>query len=326
MEVLRDVSDLTWNRFLDPNPESSIFQSPLLRSVYRKTTGYRPFVFAVESGDEIEALVSGAIVSSSPGMLARLSSRVVIVGGPIGNQDLFPAVLNAVDELARNSAVFSQIRNLKAPEDRSTFESVGYEWEDHLNFVVDFDQPPEILWRGMSKARRKAIERADDLGLRMVELGPQDLGPCYQLLRATYSRAKVPLADRSLFSNAFELLSDPGHLWALGASSSDSLCAVRLILRWKRTLFDWYAGSSELGRSMHADEWLVWQILQKGIECECASFDFGGAGAPGQEYGPGEFKRRFGGRKIEPGRFVKTYHPWTRRVGTSIYQLWRLLS
>jgi len=93
MEVLRDVSDLTWNRFLDPNPDSNIFQSPQLRSVFRNTTGYRPFVFAVESGDEIEALVSGAIVSSSRGALARLSSRVVIVGGPIGNQDLFPAVL-----------------------------------------------------------------------------------------------------------------------------------------------------------------------------------------------------------------------------------------
>src|SRR6266705_4481413 len=323
MEVLRDVPNLAWNRFLDSNSESSIFQSPHLRSVFRKTTGYRPFVFAVESGDEIEALVSGAIVSSSRGALARLSSRVVIVGGPIGNQDLFPAVLTAVDELARNSALFSQIRNLKTPEDRSAFESVGYEWEEHLNFVVDFDQPLEILCSRMSKARRKAIERADNLGLQMVELGPRDLGPCYQLLKATYSRAKVPLADRSLFSSAFELLRDSGHLWALGASSSDSLCSVRLVLRWKRTLFDWYAGSSELGRSIHADEWLVWQILQKGVDCECAAFDFEGAGAPGSDYGPGEFKRRFGGRKIEPGRFVKTYHPWTRRVATSVYELWR---
>src|SRR6266571_4154603 len=297
MEVLRDVPNLAWNRFLDSNSESSIFQSPHLRSVFRKTTGYRPFVFAVESGDEIEALVSGAIVSSSRGALARLSSRVVIVGGPIGNQ------------------------NLKTPEDRSAFESVVYEWEEHLNFVVDFDQPLEILWSRMSKARRKAIERADNLGLQMVELGPRDLGPCYELLKATYSRAKVPLADRSLFSSAFELLRDSGHLWALGARSSDSLCSVRLVLRWKRTLFDWYAGSSELGRSIHADEWLVWQILQKGVDCECAAFDFGGAGAPGSDYGPGEFKRRFGGRKIEPGRFVKTYHPWTRRVATSVYEL-----
>ncbi len=306
MEVLSDVPDPAWNRFLDANPESSIFQSPRLRSVFRKTTGYRPFVFAVESGGEIAALVSGAIV--------------------FGQHDLFPAVLNAVDELARNSAVFSQIRNLKAPEDRAAFESVGYEWEDHLNFVVDFDQTLDKLWRGMSKARRRAIERADNLGLEMVELGPQDLGSCYELLKATYSRAKVPLADRSLFSSAFDLLLDSGHLWACGARSSDSLCAVRLVLRWKRSLFDWYAGSSELGRSMHADEWLIWQLLQKGIHCECATFDFGGAGAPGADYGPGEFKRRFGGRKIEPGRFVKTYHPWTRRVATSIYELWRFLS
>jgi len=323
MMLATNVPGATWSTFLDSQPGSSIFQSPALNRVYERTVGFRPFVVAAESQSEISALVSGAIVSYSTGRLARLASRAIVIGGPLGEKSSFPAILAALDRLAGKSALCTQIRNLREPSDRSIFEPLGYHWEDHTNYIIDLNQREESLWRGMSKARRKAIERADRIGVTLVDLKTEQVPFVYDLLRETYSRAAVPLADVSLFENAMEVLGPSGQLWAVAASLDDSPCAARFVLRWKGTLFDWYAGSSELGRKSHADEWLVWRILLRGAQQGCVEFDFGGAGPPGTSYGPGEFKRRFGGTPINPGRFQKVYRPLTMRLSKVAFEAWR---
>ncbi len=317
------VAEAPWAKFLDSQPGSSIFQSPELNRVYAKTVGFRPFVLAAESQEAISAMVSGAIVSYSNGRLARLTSRAIVVGGPLGEKSSFPAILEALDRLAGRSALCTQIRNLRAPSDRSVFDSRGYRWEDHMNFIVDLDRTKESLWHNLSKARRKAIERADRIGLKLIDLRTEQVRRVYNLLHETYSRARIPLADCSLFENAMEMLGPSGQLWAVAASRGETVCAARFVLRWKRTLFDWYAGSSELGRTSHADEWLVWQILLRGVRQGCVEFDFGGAGPPGTSYGPGEFKRRFGGTSINPGRFQKVYRPLTMRLSKVAFEAWR---
>src|SRR2546428_3974592 len=155
MQVAHDVPGAAWNRFLDSQPDSSIFQSAALNRVYERSTGFPPCVFASESRDGIKALISGAIVSYASGVLARLTSRAIVVGGPIGDKSSFPAILDALDRRAEKSAFLTQIRNLRAPTDKSIFESMGYRWEDHLNFIVNLDQSEESLSRSMSKSRQK---------------------------------------------------------------------------------------------------------------------------------------------------------------------------
>jgi lipid II:glycine glycyltransferase (peptidoglycan interpeptide bridge formation enzyme) len=110
----------------------------------------------------------------------------------------------------------------------------------------------------------------------------------------------------------------------MGAVLDGELMALRLVLRWGGTLYDWYAGS-DLDQPTHADEWLVWQVLRQGIREGCNTFDFGGAGKPDEPYGPREFKRRFGGQAVNPGRFEKVYRPLTFRATKAAYKAWRLL-
>ena len=67
----------------------------------------------------------------------------------------------------------------------------------------------------------------------------------------------------------------------------------------------------------------MWEVLRRAIRAGCTAFDFQGAGAPGEAYGPGEFKRRFGGAETNPGRFEKVYRPLTLKVSKIAYELWR---
>jgi hypothetical protein len=291
--------------------------------VYEQTEGYRPGVFAVGGKNGIRALLAYVIVSYTVPLFSRLLSRSLVIGGPIGDATTFASLLDEYDAEASRESGVSQIRNLTPPGDRRIFENVGYQWQDHLNYIIDLRPGERVLLAKMSKSRRKNIAGADRAGMVSLEFRPSDTSAVYGLLQETYSRAKVPLAPRSLFESATSLLVPRGQLWCYLASISGSGCAVRLVLRWKNTLYDWYAGSSDLGREHHADEWLVWQILKKGIQEGCTLFDFGGAGNPGEFYGPGEFKRQFGGQKVNLGRFDKIYRPIAPRVTATAYSLWR---
>lgn len=326
LDVLTEVPEVQWREFLDRVPGASIFQSPELRRVHESTKGYRPVVVAVAAGNEIQALLASTVISYGSTKLSRFTARAVAIGGPLGTPSAFHALLAAYDTVAGKLALLSQVRNLEPPSERGPFEEAGYSWEDHLDYLIDLSRGEAAVRAGMSKERRKGIAHAERSGLELVAVGSSEMPRCYGLLKETYSRAGIPLVHPSLFEAARKILGPAGQFWALAAAMDDVPVAVRLLLRYRETLFDWYAGSSEHGRSAHADEWLVWQTIRKGIDAGCTRFDFGGAGRPGAKYGPGEFKRRFGGVAINPGRFEKVYHTIATKFALKAYDAWRRLS
>ncbi len=295
-----------------------------MHRVLEGAKGYSPGVLAGESGNRIIGVLSYAIVTHSARGRFPLTARTIVVGGPLGDSAIVRPLLKALDGKVARKSVLCQVRNIVASPDPSPFLDLGYTWEDHIDFVLDLTRGDRALLQGMSKARRKGIAQADRHGLSLRVDDP-NVEQNYSLLRATYERAKIPLADRSLFESAWKHLRVGGNLWVMDAILEGLPCASRWVLRWGDHLYDWYAGSSDRGRETHADEWLVWQVLSRGVREGLRTFDFGGAGRPGEEYGPGEFKRRFGGEVRNPGRFEKTYRPIARRAAGLAYRIWRKL-
>lgn len=267
-----------------------------------------------------------SIVSYLPRGPRLLSSRAIVQGGPVGDGRSFRMLLSEHDTWARRFALSCEIRNVGSCQSMNELLASGYRWEDHTDYVVDLAHGEEAVLAGMTRTRRRSVAKAERTGLNLVEIGVGGLGFVYDILTETYRRAAVPLSDRSFFEAAFETFLPAGELWARGAELDGSLCALRLVLAWKDVLYDWYAGSTDQGREHRADEWLVWQVLREGVARGFKTYDFGGAGRPGEFYGPGEFKRQFGGKATNPGRFHKTYHPLALRASAVGYQLWRRAS
>ena len=325
MEIAREVSESSWMDFVYECPGFNLFQSPAFYHVLERTRGYRPHVLTSSKDGTIQAVLVSVLVSYLHIKFNRFVTSALILGGPLGEPAFFPALLEAHDSIASRGAVLSQIRNVHPPESRETITNSGYVWTDQLDYVIDLRKDEEDLLRAMSKSRRKNLSIADESDLHAVQLSARDKDEIYAVLRQTYSRAGIPLADRSLFDSALDALPRSGDLWAVGARHVNDLCALRLVLRWKDWLFDWYAGSTDVGRRLHADEWLLWRILRDGIKEGCHTFIFGGAGEPDKPYGPREFKRRFGGEMVNPGRFEKVYHPVMLRGAEFGYRVWRKL-
>ncbi len=315
-EIVEGPHEQPWREALGLRADALVFQSPEMLEVFGQTEGLRPGVLVAaekRSGRGLACLAWVTIVPS--GRVARpLLMRCICQGGPVYQPDSEAGLQAARALVARHAAlvrddcVYSEFRNGYAgtgiPE---ALEGLA-EPEPHCNFLIDVSTGPEAVWRGMSSSRRKGIRRAEREGItvRRVALF-HEVEECHRLFELTYRRARLPLFDVSLFRAAATVLVDRVRFYL--AEREGEALAARALLLTEHTMYDWFAGSTEAGEGVRANELIVWEALQEACRLGLQRFDFGGGGHPNRPYGPREFKRRFGGSRIEYQRFVIRHAP-----------------
>jgi len=318
------------NEFVSKGPYPSIFQTGYMVEVYRRAKRCEPIVLAAEnsSGEIIGSLV-GIKFTEKEGLLKNLSSHSTIRGGPIflhdeSGQEVARSLLLEYETIVKRGTLYSRIYpQHEIPQFPKITETCGFAYEGWLNFFINLERPQSEIWRDMSKYRRRGIVRAEKIGLKVEEVEDRSqLEIFYHLLRSTHERARVPLQDISLFESVFDYLVPKNLAKLYLVTSQEQPIACRLALTYRGTLYDWYAGRKEDSGEKHPDEFLVWQILKWGSKKGFHTFDFGGAGVPNEDYGPREFKRRFGGRPVNLGRYTKVHNPkklWISKKAFSLY-------
>jgi len=317
-----DVSTKEWEEFYHSHTAIPIFQSPDMYQVYARTKGLTPdVIFFVESGTIRGSLLSVRQVWGR-GVVARRLSRFLIQAGPQGETAAIASLLKTHKRIAATKSVFSEIRPiLPDPPLQRMARLCGFRWEPHLNYLVDLSRGEAELWSSMSKSRRKNIRAAEKSGLSIHNVdGRGGVLRLHGLVQESYSRAGLPAPDLTLFEAAYDILGSCGGWLGLVVCEGKTPIAARAVLVSNGVLHDWYAGSSDRGRNLHADEWLVWEILKRGIAESRRMFDFGGAGGLEETYGPGEFKRRFGGHEVRPGRMIAVHRPVEYFMGRAAWK------
>jgi len=297
--VNEEVERRAWNEFVLENPNGNIFQTYEMYEVYQNTKNFEALLVAVED----KGFVGGALVYIStelPGMLAGFSRRAVLHGGPLGN---FSLVQKELDKRLKGKALFLQVRNICG-----CLRIEGFNYEPHMNYIVDLRLPEGELWNRLSRSRHRGITKSDKAGLKIVKINSaKEIDTVYRLLKSTYSNANQRLADISLFQGANELLGERARFYL--AIVDKRAIGTRVILTYKKTAYDWYAGGDLSYRKCHPNDALAWHAILDAKKAGLERFDFGGAGHPGRPYGVREFKRQFGGEEVNYGRCEKVYSP-----------------
>jgi lipid II:glycine glycyltransferase (peptidoglycan interpeptide bridge formation enzyme) len=319
------------------HPNGNIFQTLEMYNIYDSTKNYQPiFVGAVNNKNEILGILVSVIQKEFSGLLSSLSSRCVTWGGPLIKKGLninekkkiLFLILKKQNNITRKKAIYMQFRNIwDTSQYNSTFAQNNYNYEDHLDILIDISKPEDELMTNMTKNRRKGIKRAQKQGQQFFEFPKnQSLNTIYEMIQKTYDNVKVPLANISFFNKARKIMNSKGFVKYFCVKNDNELLATRLVLTYKNNIYDWYAGSSEIGKKNYANEFLVWNILTWGHQNGYKIFDFGGAGKPNEEYGPREFKRRFGGEFVNYGRYQNVFKKTKLKVahmGLKIMKSWR---
>jgi len=331
--VTNEINNEKWDEFVFNHPNGNIFQTTSIYNVYKSTKNYIPIrICSIDKATgEINGIIQGVIINEldnvlGSDLLSSFSTHSIVHSGPLvsnNSPEILSKLIIEYDKVAEKKSLYNEIWSLF--ERRSSLDNLNnYVYEDHLNFLINLDQSEKELWKHIHKARKKNINRATKSGVTVEEVTNKNMIPIfYKLLEETYNNVKIPLADITLFESAFEQLVPKNMAKFFIAKHEDQYIGARVVLAYKNFVHDWYAGASNNSLSLYPNDFLVWHILKWGIENNYKIFDFGGAGKPDVEYGPREFKRRFGGELVNYGRYRLTYSPLKMKVtnlGFKVYQ------
>jgi serine/alanine adding enzyme len=334
MKIVRQLEERVWRDFVDENPNGNVFHTPQMFQVFDQAEGYQPSLWvAIDHDGYPLALLPLVRVTVIGGLLRRLTTRAIAYGSVLcapgsEGQEALAMLLRAYKQGAKGKALFTELRNLS---DLGRLQPVlnehDFVYEDHLNYLIDLDQPPEAVMQSIGRRTRKNLRRSlrrQDVVIQEITQQEQ-VALCYELLEKSYAFAQVPIADRSLFEAAFSILYPRGMVKFLLAWVEDVCIAGSVELAYKDTIYGWYGGMDRDYGSYNANELLIWHIFEWGAENGYKTYDFGGAGKPDEEYGPRDFKAKFGGELVCYGRNTFVHAPGMLAISKQGYRLYQKL-
>lgn len=334
IRVVRTVPKEEWRRFVDEHPQGNIFHTPEMFQVFIRTKGHSPELWAaVDESRRIWALLLPVQIALMSGLLRHFTTRSVAYGsvlcalGAKGHEALALLLQNYTQTVDR-APLFTELRNLSNMQAiQPILHQHGFVYEDHLNYLIDLERPPEAIMQSIGSRTRKNIRSALRKGAVVVEeaTSRDQVADCYGLLLQTYQAARVPLADRSLFEAAFDLLYPKRMVRFTLARVGQTPVAASVELLYKDVIHGWYGGVDRDYGSYVPSELLMWHILQWGAENGYGLYDFGGAGTPDEEYGVRDFKAKFGGELVCHGRNTYVHAPVRLAISNVGYQVYRRL-
>lgn len=149
----------------------------------------------------------------------------------------------------------------------------GAEPAPYGSYVIDLQQPEDILWRNVSKTTRHNIRGAEKDGVCIRE-GIDLLDPAYDLIFETFRRSKLSFMSRESFRRFVRSLGENGKLLMAeyqGVAQSYSLFA------FSEPRAYWIYGGNIQSHHQGAMKLLQWEAIRRFRELGIAKFDFFGA-------------------------------------------------
>lgn len=332
MRLVRELEVEPWRRFVEGNELGNVFHTPEMFEVFSRAARHEPELWAVVADDEeVVALFTPVRVSLAGPPLRGLTSRAIAYGGVAcepGDRGIraLRRLVRDYNASARHRALFTELRNLEEPNGiRTDLEQMGFAYEEHLNFVVPVEGDLDETFRRVSPSTRKRLRRAHRAGTVTVNevQDRAELTDWYTVLRKTYRHARVPLADASLFEAAFDVLVPSGMIRFFAARVEGEIVACSAELCFKDTVYGWYGGTDRGFSRYIPNDVLTWHVIEWAHTNGYRKYDFGGAGTPGREYGVRDFKAKFGGALVEPGRFTAVHAPVRFAMSKFAYRVYQ---
>ena len=315
-QIVHSLPPDVWRAFVRDHPQGGVFQTPEMFEVYRSTKRYAPGLWAATDEGRVLALMMPVRIALMDGLGRHFTTRAIVSGGILcsetaeGRQAL-QELLHQYTRRERNLSLFTEVRNDCSTDGLGpVLVAAGFEYEDHLNYLIKLEACPENVFARIGPRTRKHIRQAvKRREVRVVEVTDRSQIPaCYELLEHAYRNARVPLADMSLFYSTFDCLVPKGMARFTLAYVGDAPAAVSIDLLYKDVIYGWYGGMDRSFIAQVPNEVLMWNILEWGCRNNYRVYDFGGAGKPNEKYGVRDFKAKFGGELVCFGR-----HTWVPR-------------
>jgi serine/alanine adding enzyme len=326
-----DLDHHTWKEFVNNHPQGTIFHTPEMFEVFRRTHGHTPVLWNAQERDgEPLALLLPVQITLLNGPFRPFTTRALAYGsvlcapGQPGRMAL-DELLKAHNQDGKRHLLFTELRNPYDLQDLlPVLDDHGFAYEEHLNFLIDLKRSTRDIWGDIRDSARRNIKKARRLEVQIEEVHHMsDIEGAYSVLKDVYKRIQVPLPDISLFQASFKVLCPKEMFKILLAKVKDEVIGVLCLLLYKGVIYYWYTGTLREYAAYRAGDLLVWHTLEYGSQNGYRLLDFGGGGKPGEPYGVRDFKAKFGGDLVNYGRNICVHAPTKLKVSQAGYSLLR---
>lgn len=322
-QLQQDGLHVVLDRFVDAHPNANYFQSSIFFQFIETVRGYKPFVLvATDSSGAVVGSLMGVIQSDGGGLKSWFSRRLIVWAGPLVSSDAGVPQTDVARNLLRNlkrhaqgKAIFIEFRNFfDCSPLHADFESCGFRFRPHLNYLVKTDD--EAAARGrLSSNRRRQIKTSLAAGATVGEAESEaDVLGLYDILEKLYrEKVKKPLPGSDLFVNMWK--SPAAKVFVVKYDGKVVGGSIGPTYK-NKVLYQWYVcGENGVVSGVHPSVLASWAPIEYGVRHGFDHFDFMGAGRPEEDYGVREFKARFGGEEVCYGRYEMVLSPTLYRVG-----------
>jgi serine/alanine adding enzyme len=322
-----------WHQFVLNHPNGNIFQTPEMFEVYKCTKNHYPIVFAVldESGN-ILAIAQAIVIKEMKWVYSVFTARAIIQGGPlwVEGEDGIEAVrilMLHFDKIIKKKALYIELRNMWDMSQISFFlKEVGYKYEDHLNFLIDLRKSKDDLWLSLSKSRRKGVESSKRNNLTIEVMNQKEMIPVvYEYIKGIFKKLKNTPIDISIFTATYDILIPKNMARFFLVKKEEKYIGGRIVLLFNKNVYAWYRGSNSESKSLYPNDLMGWDIIERFHDEGYHMLDLGGAGNPNEKYGVRDFKKQFGGKLVNYGRFRKEYYPNLLKFSMKLFQIYKVV-
>jgi len=329
MRIVSNLDRDLWKKFVDDHPQGNIFHTPEMFEVYKSAKEYHPSLWAVVENERVLALHLPVQITLVGGPSRYLTTRDVDFGGVLVEQSehgrqALALLLREYNLHMSGAPLFTEFRNFSDQTYvHNILVSQGYKYEDHLNYLVDLRRDKETILGSFTRSTRSNIRKTLREGNIVVDqITDRTMLPqFYNLLTKTYKKARVPLADISLFEATFNILVPRNMAYFAIASVNGTPAASQVSLLYKDVALGWYNGVDRTFRN--CNELVMWDVIWWSAKHGFSVFDFGGAGKPEEESGVRKFKAKFKGDLVNYGRHTCIHAPVRMKISETAYQVAR---
>jgi serine/alanine adding enzyme len=293
-----------WEIFMNSHPKTTIFQSPEIYEAYLKLDNIKSHLYAQIKNNKLTGILLGYTISEFHGLASYFTTRFLVIGGPLVNEDGdYEDFCKYILKNIPSKVVYTRFINIFSNEENfEILKKYKFEFEPHLNFHFNLTIGTDQLWDNINSTRKKQIKRAIKRGLVVTNPTEIDIQIYYNILKETYTRAKQPLVGLDYFKVMYNGLKN--NIVIFSGFYEQNLIAFRIVIKYKSTLYDWYAGNLTSSSSFYPNDLLTWEVIKYGSENNYKLFDFGGAGHPDKPYGVRDFKKTYGGNLVNNGNHL----------------------
>lgn len=304
--------------FLSSQPGNTIFQSPDFYNLYLSLKNFKPYYFLLYNDDEeLSGVMLAVIIRETKGLFSLVSSRCVVYGGPLVQNDdpvFLSAILNELNTTISRLTILTQFRNFRVWDESAVlvFKNNGFILHDHLNLIVDHVDP-ELTLKGMSSSRRRQLRKGLDSGaIIRPATNLEEVKELYRILYNLYrEKVRKPLPKWPFFEQFYNQLVPAGKgIIMLVIFNEKIIGGIVSPVTPAKIMYELYICGLDKEYPQQCPSVLAtWAALEWATKNHIPAFDFLGLGKPEIPYGVRDFKLRFGGEQVNFGRFGRrNYH------------------